>query len=574
MNPAQGSGNAGYNNGGGNGQMNQNALQQQLVQQLSQQLSQQMSQKFPQANILSALANVQSQMQNPQQQMPPELMAFAQSGNLANVAGILGGNNAAAPPAPTAPATAPPQQHPPPPAQQPQPPPPQQQTSSAPAAVAAPTQNEEVRQRLLQQLSKTAPPAGTPKDPPPSVPPSVGHVGEVRAGFQGHPSVAVSSNMTADAVKDERRKAPGSVIVPCRARGMPMDHNFKTAYFVIPENVRHGEELICSYFACRNAGVKFRYCSHCKVPVAKRNFRKRHKHGDNMGKDGGNDDDQSGTEEDGCSDEGESPEVPAVPSQVTTGRSSSSRKEAIPTQVTTTTEERVSKKNRSEERSKKSHIPSQVTTSNNSSGKKDKKGPSSKNKGEGSSGVSGRDINSICMRAGDDRGKVIETRRKRWAYLLEKRPQTKDGEAMSAWLMQVLAVSDLWKPLNESEKMPDASLDLIRECAQAGGGKKKKDTLKGSRGGRKVSGYDNAQATSNSDSPEKQGGNSAENSSNNDSDVQENDTEGQAGTNEEDRTPNKKRNSSLLLKKRPVIATKNNDDDEDKGEPPLSKVKR
>jgi hypothetical protein len=26
--------------------------------------------------------------------------------------------------------------------------------------------------------------------------------------------------------------------------------------------------------------VKFRYCSHCKVPVAKRNFRKRHKHGD------------------------------------------------------------------------------------------------------------------------------------------------------------------------------------------------------------------------------------------------------------------------------------------------------
>lgn len=569
--------------------MNQNALQQQLVQQLSQQLSQQMSQKFPQANILSALANVQSQMQNPQQHLPPELMAFANSGNLANVAGILGGNNAAAPRAPTAAATAPqpqpqqPQQpqppqppQPPPPAQHPQPPPPQQQMSSAPAAATAPKQNEDVRQRLLQQLSKTAPPAGTPKDPPPSVPPSVGHVGEVRAGFQGHPSVAVSSNMTADAVKDERRKAPGSVIVPCRARGMPMDHNFKTAYFVIPENVRHGEELICSYFACRNAGVKFRYCSHCKVPVAKRNFRKRHKHGDNMGKDGGNDDDQSGTEEDGCSD-GESPEVPAVPSQVTTGRSSSSsRKEAIPTQVTTTTEERVSKKNRSEERSKKSHIPSQVTTSNNSSGKKDKsskKSSSSKSKGGGSSGASGRDINSICMRAGDDRGKVIETRQKRWAYLLEKRPQTKDGEAMSAWLMQVLAVSDLWKPLNESEKMPDASLDLIRECAQAGGGKKKKDT-KGSRGGRKVSGYGNAQATGNNDGPEKLGGNSPENSSNNDSDVQENDTKGQATTSEQDKTPNKKRNSSLLLKKRPVIATKTNDDDEDKGEPPLSKVKR
>lgn len=69
-------------------------------------------------------------------------------------------------------------------------------------------------------------------------------------------------------VKDSFQKTPGSVVVPCRARGMPMDHNFKTAYFVIPENVEHGEELICSYFACRNAGIKFRYCTHCKVSVS------------------------------------------------------------------------------------------------------------------------------------------------------------------------------------------------------------------------------------------------------------------------------------------------------------------
>jgi hypothetical protein len=70
-------------------------------------------------------------------------------------------------------------------------------------------------------------------------------------------------------VKDSFQKTPGSVVVPCRARGMPMDHNFKTAYFVIPENVEHGEELICSYFACRNAGIKFRYCTHCKVIFSK-----------------------------------------------------------------------------------------------------------------------------------------------------------------------------------------------------------------------------------------------------------------------------------------------------------------
>ncbi|KAL7499730.1 hypothetical protein ACHAWT_007374 [Skeletonema menzelii] len=71
----------------------------------------------------------------------------------------------------------------------------------------------------------------------------------------------------------------GAVIVPCRARGMPVDHNFKTAYFVIPDGIEHGDELVCSYPSCRQAGVKFRYCLHCKVPVAKRNFRNRHRHG-------------------------------------------------------------------------------------------------------------------------------------------------------------------------------------------------------------------------------------------------------------------------------------------------------
>lgn len=73
--------------------------------------------------------------------------------------------------------------------------------------------------------------------------------------------------------------ARGAAIVPCRARGMPVDHNFKTAYFVIPDGIEHGDELMCSYPACRQAGVKFRYCLHCKVPVAKRNFRNRHRHG-------------------------------------------------------------------------------------------------------------------------------------------------------------------------------------------------------------------------------------------------------------------------------------------------------
>lgn len=79
-----------------------------------------------------------------------------------------------------------------------------------------------------------------------------------------------------------RNLEAGAIAVPCRARGMPMDHNPLTAYFVISKGVKHGDDVVCSHPACRNAGVKFRYCSYCKAPVAKRNFRRRHNHGGDM----------------------------------------------------------------------------------------------------------------------------------------------------------------------------------------------------------------------------------------------------------------------------------------------------
>jgi hypothetical protein len=102
-------------------------------------------------------------------------------------------------------------------------------------------------------------------------------------------------------VQQKLAGARGAVIVPCRARGMPVDHNFKTAYFVIPDGIEHGDELVCSFPACRQAGVKFRYCVDCKVPVAKRNFRNRHRHGVPGGEGGSasgeDDEDYSGEEE-------------------------------------------------------------------------------------------------------------------------------------------------------------------------------------------------------------------------------------------------------------------------------------
>mmetsp|Transcript_65972 Transcript_65972/g.184405 ORF Transcript_65972/g.184405 Transcript_65972/m.184405 type:complete len:532 (-) Transcript_65972:27-1622(-) len=76
---------------------------------------------------------------------------------------------------------------------------------------------------------------------------------------------------------------PGTYsIVPCRARAMPPEHNSTSAVFEIARDVRHGENLLCSFPQCRNEGVKFAYCLVCGIPVAKRNFRQRHEHGGGM----------------------------------------------------------------------------------------------------------------------------------------------------------------------------------------------------------------------------------------------------------------------------------------------------
>lgn len=65
---------------------------------------------------------------------------------------------------------------------------------------------------------------------------------------------------------------------PCRARTKDSNHNASSAYLEVPMIVRHGQELICSYDKCKANGTKFRFCMQCRVPVAKKNFRKRHMH--------------------------------------------------------------------------------------------------------------------------------------------------------------------------------------------------------------------------------------------------------------------------------------------------------
>lgn len=52
---------------------------------------------------------------------------------------------------------------------------------------------------------------------------------------------------------------------------------------------------------------------------------------------------------------------------------------------------------------------------------------------------------------------ISEKRQTRWMTLLAKRPSTKDGDSMSAWLMEVLAVSDLDTPLKANEDITTVS---------------------------------------------------------------------------------------------------------------------
>jgi hypothetical protein len=187
---------------------------------------------------------------------------------------------------------------------------------------------------------------------------------------------------------------------------------------VIPENVEHGEELICSYFACRNAGIKFRYCTHCKVPVAKRNFRKRHKHGKPAPNELGEDEaSHSGVEE---------PESPVKKTEVDSSKSA------------------VEAYSLSQERA-----PNNMSTTNGIFIKPDNEKAKVVDDKEGKS--------SVPVVVSGQGPRVISAERKRlWADLLLRRPLTKDGEAVSAWLMDVLSISDLETPLGEKSDRPAA----------------------------------------------------------------------------------------------------------------------
>mmetsp|Transcript_110161 Transcript_110161/g.318417 ORF Transcript_110161/g.318417 Transcript_110161/m.318417 type:complete len:617 (-) Transcript_110161:142-1992(-) len=208
--------------------------------------------------------------------------------------------------------------------------------------------------------------------------------------------------------KEELRKTPGTVIVPCRARGMPMDHNFKTAYFVISEDAKHGEDLVCSYFACRNGGVKFRYCAHCMAPVAKRNFCRRHDHGMSEKLPPREDDDDESVED------GKGFEEAELAQKVNNNMAALAAALDAPAKISKATPK--SKDSEDKTQSKR-------------------KAP-------------------VAEEDDDDEAElahISKKRRKMWSALLVKRPRTKDPRHLSSWLNEVLTVSDFDTTLEQAE---------------------------------------------------------------------------------------------------------------------------
>lgn len=67
--------------------------------------------------------------------------------------------------------------------------------------------------------------------------PALSSIGPASALVQQRPQDIESTFELSETKKRELDKAPGSVIVPCRARGMPMDHNFKVSNTIFSDTL-------------------------------------------------------------------------------------------------------------------------------------------------------------------------------------------------------------------------------------------------------------------------------------------------------------------------------------------------
>jgi hypothetical protein len=256
--------------------------------------------------------------------------------------------------------------------------------------------------------------------------------------------------------------------VPCRARGMDINHNFEvsedecisqnvcyscvafcshtiaqqSAYFTISEDMSHGTPLVCSYPACRDKGVKFLYCSYCKDTGAKRQFRERHNHGE---------DDET-----------------ARRTSQTPQKSSGSAEEPIAsTEMTLEKTSNVSSSDTSysgnHNRGKRNRTAMDAAISDTSNTVEDMTIallPGTSNK----VGFS-VDLDEPMM---EKMKNVKGKRMSAWTALLLSRPQqNNDDEGMASWLMKVMAVSDVSRPIEQVlDWLQSNQMDIFSVSAQ------------------------------------------------------------------------------------------------------------
>mmetsp|Transcript_40742 Transcript_40742/g.117003 ORF Transcript_40742/g.117003 Transcript_40742/m.117003 type:complete len:513 (-) Transcript_40742:361-1899(-) len=256
---------------------------------------------------------------------------------------------------------------------------------------------------------------------------SSGDSGEDTSGKFSFSSSRNFGTASASAQSDRRSKKPKHiVVVPCRARGMPMEHNFQTAYFEIPDDIQHGDGLICSFPECRNRGVKFLYCAYCKDPVAKRNFRNRHTHEEEEKKK--KKEEAANAKKAPPSSTAKKVVVAKKPHEISEGTGSSNTGSSKTTSISDPTAQM--KKHHRQKDSKKRSASTSLSDSDESRKKL---------------------------------ARMDNERKDTWAMLLAERPSTDQSDAMSAWLMKVMAVSDPKKTTAQALAQVKAASDSTSE---------------------------------------------------------------------------------------------------------------
>lgn len=191
---------------------------------------------------------------------------------------------------------------------------------------------------------------------------------------------------------------------------------------------------MCSYFACRNAGIKFRYCVYCKLPVAKRNFAKRHRHWGKIAPsdlpkdilDGTSGDDDLSTSEQGTMERIEGDKH---------GDNGDDERDA-----SVATYKQVSPPADSPNQLISDELLGELMTRNVAEVQQEQTPPKEPLSEEALAGF-------------------IEERRKPWEELLLERPKLPHGSAMLAWVQEILRVSDM------GEALPPATSVIVPATA-------------------------------------------------------------------------------------------------------------